>query len=668
MTWFKNITIGKKLFIAFSIILLMASLIGIIGIRSTQEMAEVDKELYEYSTVPLGDIGQAAMTHQRIRVTISQIMIEKDKFKEQQYANSLVALHKTLADEMANSEQTIQSPEGRQEFNRLKETYKKWLPIAQEVVRLAQGGESDKAFALSSTLGTQYSDEIHDSFNKLIELKTVQAQKKSETNALTAKSSTRNMTIFLVISVLAALILAVMITRQITVPVKNLQALMAQAERGDLTVRGEIQSEDEMGQLTGSFNTLLSVMRQMTQEIDETVTVLKQSSHHMLSVAEVVAANSEEMSAVVSNASVAAQDITAGMKNEVRAIFETSGNITSISAATEEISATIDSLATASEEVAVNLDQVSQFVEQISSSIHVVAGSAKEVSGSVANVSTAVQEINISFSEVSKNCELSMTVAKEAEFRAQETNEIIKKLNGLSKKVGKVVNLINDIADQTNMLALNAAIEAAGAGEAGKGFAVVANEVKELAKQTAGATDEIANQIELMQAEMADAVAAVGGITEVIGQMNENSRNIAAAVTEQSSVVGNISETMSITADQVTLISNEIGQIADTSQDVARSVSESTVGVKETARSVNDLAATANQLAKNTEDASKQVDEVARNSKTIATNVEEISRSMTEIHKATSHTAAKGAETSQAADELMAVSAKLEELSKRFKV
>ena len=114
----------------------------------------------------------------------------------------------------------------------------------------------------------------------------------------------------------------------------------------------------------------------------------------------------------------------------------------------------------------------------------------------------------------------------------------------VSRQIGKIVNVISDIADQTNMLALNASIEAAGAGEAGKGFAVVANEVKELAKQTAEATEEISQQIEDMQFNITCAVGSMETITDVTKEITHITNTIAAAVTEQSAITGEISNSI----------------------------------------------------------------------------------------------------------------------------
>jgi methyl-accepting chemotaxis protein len=654
--------------ISFMIIVFIAGLVGIVGIRNIQDIDAIDKELYELNTVPLGDIAQAAMAYQRIRVLVGQAIMETDKDKKKEYIHTIDELHKTMDAELVNFEKSVKSPEIRQEFNKLKVMQGKWVVILDETLRLALAGDNQAAYAIYSGQGNQYSAEMNQIIDNLMDLKMAQAGKKAESNSEVTKAATNNMLILLGISFLVAIGLGVFITRQITTSVKTLQALMVEVEKGDLTVSGTVNSQDEMGQLTSSFNKLIATMRQMTKEIYDTTITLNQASNSMLAVAEVVAANSEEMSAVVSGASAATEGITVSVNHEASSSLELSGNIHSISVATEEISATIHSLASASEQASVSLDQVSILVEKISGGINLVAGSTKDVSGSISHVVTAVKEINLSLNEVSKNCERSIFVAKDAELRAQDTTIIIQKLNSLSKRIGKVVTLINDIADQTNMLALNAAIEAAGAGDAGKGFAVVANEVKELAKQTSGATDEIANQIETMQAEMEEAVRAVGGITQVIDTINENSNNIAVAVTEQSTVVGDISAAVVIAAEKLSLISNEIGDIAEKSRNVARGAGESTQGVKEIAHSVSDLSLTAGDLAKNTESASIRMTDVANTSQKIAVNVEEIYKSFNEIDKASNNTATRGVETTVAADKLVEVSNKLEELARRFVV
>jgi methyl-accepting chemotaxis protein len=191
-----------------------------------------------------------------------------------------------------------------------------------------------------------------------------------------------------------------------------------------------------------------------------------------------------------------------------------------------------------------------------------------------------------SIREISKNANDSARVAKNAVTAAQSTNETMRKLGDSSQEIGNVIKVITSIAQQTNLLALNATIEAARAGEAGKGFAVVANEVKELAKQTAKATEEISQKIEAIQDDTKGAVTAIEEISAIINQIDDISSSIASAVEEQ------------------TVTTNEIG----------RSVSEAAQGVNDITKNIVSVATAAKnttQGANDTKTASLELSEMA---------------------------------------------------------
>ena len=257
----------------------------------------------------------------------------------------------------------------------------------------------------------------------------------------------------------------------------------------------------------------------------------------------------------------------------------------------KEIEAIINNIASASNMTSHGVEEVTNLVGQIAESTGNVSNFAGDVSISVNSVVLAMKEINISLNEISANCGRSKNITADAEEKATNTNDIIEKLNFSSKQIGKVVKVINEIADQTNMLALNAAIEAAGAGEAGKGFAVVAGEVKALARQTAESTEEIGQQIEAMQQNMSAAVDAMGTIRQVIDEMSSITNSIAAAVAEHSAVSGSISNAVVDAAEKVKMITEKTGYIATSSYNAAKSVAEASTGIKE-------LASTASKLSR----------------------------------------------------------------------
>jgi len=188
-----------------------------------------------------------------------------------------------------------------------------------------------------------------------------------------------------------------------------------------------------------------------------------------------------------------------------------------------------------------------------------------------------------SIREIAKNAHESAKVATGAVKVAEETNQIVSKLGESSTEIGQVIKVITSIAQQTNLLALNATIEAARAGEAGKGFAVVANEVKELAKQTAKATEDISRKIEAIQTDTKSAVGAIGQISEVIRQVNDISNTIATAVEEQNATTNEMAR--------------NVGEAAKGSSEITRNISGVAEAAKSTTQGAGDSAKAAESLA-----------------------------------------------------------------------
>ncbi len=214
------------------------------------------------------------------------------------------------------------------------------------------------------------------------------------------------------------------------------------------------------------------------------------------------------------------------------------------------------------------------------------SGAAEQVSTNAQALAKAVDEFNTSIREISGNTSNAATVAGHAVEAANRTNATVLKLGESSAEIGNVIKVINSIAEQTNLLALNATIEAARAGEAGKGFAVVANEVKELAKQTSEATEDIIRKIAMIQDDTAEAVMAIEQVTEIIRQINETQNAIASAVEEQSAMTGEISRNITEVATGSGEIARNITKVAD----AAQSTSTGTEGTLNAAADIEDMA------------------------------------------------------------------------------
>jgi methyl-accepting chemotaxis protein len=219
----------------------------------------------------------------------------------------------------------------------------------------------------------------------------------------------------------------------------------------------------------------------------------------------------------------------------------------------------------------------------------VVSTAADEVSRNVQTVASGTEEMSASIREIAKNAAEAARVALQAVKVAERTNGTVGKLGESSAEIGKVIKVITSIAQQTNLLALNATIEAARAGEAGKGFAVVANEVKELAKETARATEEIGRKIEAIQGDTGDAVSAIREISEIIAQISGIQTTIAGAVEEQTATTNEMSRNVSEAARGAQEIAHNIQGVATAAQSTTEGASQSQASAGELARAAQEL-------------------------------------------------------------------------------
>jgi methyl-accepting chemotaxis protein len=196
----------------------------------------------------------------------------------------------------------------------------------------------------------------------------------------------------------------------------------------------------------------------------------------------------------------------------------------------------------------------------------VVASASADATMAVSSVATAAEELSATVREIARNTSEAARVATSAVATAMQTDRTVAELGESSVQIGKVVKTITSIAQQTNLLALNATIEAARAGESGKGFAVVANEVKELAKQTAHATEDISRKIEMIQTTTRQAVQAIREIGEIIGQINDFQSTIASAVEQQAATTNEIARNAAEAAGSTTKISQNIAMVSNASR------------------------------------------------------------------------------------------------------
>lgn len=472
--------------------------------------------------------------------------------------------------------------------------------------------------------------------------------------------------IFILLSTLVGYLLSKFIVKSI-LEVTDVAKDLANGE-GDLTKRIDIHTHDEVGEMSEHFNSFLD-------NIHKTITDIVDVNHNLVASSEELSASSNQLVGSANellNHAANSTDLAENVKEKAADINDLSVKSAEMTAKTFErvieLNQNINTISSATEQGTVNLSNILNAISTVVAEMENVKQEVNISNQGVEAVASAVEELNASLDEINITTDKAKDMSIEAKKYATEANTVMQILEKKSADAVKLVKLVNDITDQTNMLALNATIEAAGAGEAGKGFAVVANEVKELAKQTAAATNKIETQILDISEASTNASKSVRDIDKIVTELHDLNDQIADNISEQklavNEIANNSAENLSLNQNVVDYAQKIVSQV----NDIDKNSQEVSLGFNEISSNVVATVQLADRIKFNTEEIVKHSDNIKIGNDIVTSNIAEVTNDLGKVKDISDETRQGSEGINYAAEELAKLAEVLNERAGKFKI
>ncbi len=547
MKW-KNLSLGKKLAMGFgtTIILLMISATvsynGITQIKKDTEHAILSGELYDL-------FSEKIIDHYKWLNKVDIALLDKSALSMNvQTDHHKCKLGTWLYGEGGKKAET-EFPLLAPLLKSLEDHHTRMHASAKTINQImARGRTGENADSISEKLHEVYNRQSLPSLKELESVMTVIREalnkNKSAANERLDKVSEATSKRVLVISIIAILFglgCSLFMTRYLTGIISKLGQFTQKLSRGDFTGKLDIKQKDELGRLAESLEKTTRDLSTMFSRVINEVVSLSSSSSTLFNVSKQLSDGAENMSS----------------------------RANTVAAATEEMSSNMNSVAAASEQASTNVNMVATATEEMTATVKDIAGSSEKARG----------------------------ITEDAVEKAKSASTKVSELGLAATQISKVTEAITEISEQTNLLALNATIEAARAGEAGKGFAVVANEIKDLAKQTADATQDIKSKVDGIQTSTSGTVKEIEQITTVIDSVNEIVSSIAKAVEEQATTTQDIAENVTQASQGIQEVNENVSQTSMVSSEIAKDISQVSGGTAEISDSSSQVSDNAGDLS-----------------------------------------------------------------------
>lgn len=560
MNLLRNIKIRSKLFVIIIISALALSIVGIQGVGGLSKLSKGSEMIYQDQLIPNQLFARLKANNLDLDTYKFELMVTKDSDRNETLQKNIKEKNEENNTLMEKIDQLKLMDNVSEKYESFKSEYKKLQDISGQMLSLAVKNENDKAYDV-------YLKEMEpqrETVNQLIEdIQTLNADNAKTIYQRDSKEAGSIITLLIIViatSLVLSISIGLLMTRLITKPIKDIQALFAETEQGDFTVKGTYQSKDELGLLTASFNKMVAGVRSIIETVGET-------SHQVASSSQELSASADESTKASEYISTTIQELAVGSDQQVESV---------------ENSRTV-------------IKGMTEFAGRISSSAEKLTAAADQTAKMSLEGTKAIDKVSAQMQSINE------TVVS--------LSEAFKHLTERSNEIGNITEVITSIAEQTNLLALNAAIEAARAGEQGKGFAVVADEVRKLAEQSAQSAEQITRLITIIQNDtkqtMNSVISATGEVKEGLvvvheagGAFQKIENSITEVVTQINDVTNLVKNLTAGTSEIETAISG-VKEVAETAAGSTQTVSAAT---QERLASMEEIAAASQILAQNAEE------------------------------------------------------------------
>ena len=519
MHFLRNLRVKHKLLLIISIGILLAVMIASLSYKQSHTMTKNIEAIYEEKFIPNDWLSHAISVNLRINSIIVEIIKAPSQSERDALSNELNNGVDEVLNELDQYEKMELTDEEREGLASFYDAVERLSGKQDEVIRLALIGESEKAYALFKDGVQESREDLISSLEYLQQFKFDQTEQIVAESVASANANNRNNIIINVIGILILVLLGITISRMVTKPLTQLREQLEKVQNGDFTVKGSYQSNDEIGQLTQSFNHTFDSLRTVLEKV-------KQSSDH-------VDHTSQELMANVSQSTSAAEHVVASIQE--------------ISSGAEQTQYRLEKNAIVIDRIALGFSAIQQNIKAVDSI-----------------ASSAIREANDGSSIVSQN----VNQMKNIKNSIQQSNSVVQTLANQVGEVDEILKVIENISQQTNLLALNAAIEAARAGDHGKGFAVVADEVRKLAEQSMEATKSVGQILSNIKQDTADSVQIMN---VVINEANDGLEITETTAKKFQDILTNTAEIAPVLNETTDSVQNIVGDF-DTFKDSADTI------------------------------------------------------------------------------------------------